>query len=170
MFIKTEIEKYFLAQKQESLILCLAGIIAILLAGGFFFLWKTQFAKGAAAPLLALGILQAIIGYAVYAKSDKQRIDNVYAADMNPGKLKNQELPRIHSLNRNLTIYRFVELFLILAGIGMGVYFKSQPDRSFYIGLGVALAIESALLLGLDSLAWKRALFYTSQLETFLGK
>src|SRR5271170_5936413 len=101
MFTKADIEKYFLAEKQESLAFLVVRIIAILLAAGFFFLWKTNFAKGAAVPLLIIGLIQVVVGYTVYARSDNQRIDNVYACDMNPNKLKKDELPRIKRVNKD---------------------------------------------------------------------
>lgn len=170
MFIKAEIEKYFMAEKQESLIFGLIGLTALLVAAAFFFLWKTNFAKGAAIPLLVIGLLQAVVGYAVYSKSDEQRISNVYAADMNPGKLRNEELPRMRAVTKNLVIYRFVEILFILGGIALAVIFRNQPAKSFLSGLGLSLAIQSLLILGADSLAGKRAVIYSRQLEIFLKK
>jgi drug/metabolite transporter (DMT)-like permease len=159
-----------MAEKQESLVFCLIGIAALLVAAGFFFLWKTNFGKGAAIPLLVIGLVQAIVGYAVYARSDEQRIGNVYAADMNPVKLRNEELPRIRSVIKNFVVYRFVEILFILAGIALVIIFRNQQARSFFAGLGLSLAIQSLLMLGADSLAGKRALVYSRQLEIFLKK
>ena len=170
MDIKGEIEKYFMAEKQESLIFCLIGIAALLVAAGFFFFWKTNFSKGAAIPLLIIGLLQAIVGYAVFARSDEQRISNVYAADMNPGKLSNEELPRMRTVTKSFVVYRLVEISFILAGILLVIIFNGPPSRSFFSGLGLSLAIQSLLMLGADSLAAKRAGIYRKQLEIFLKK
>ena len=84
MLTRADIEKYFLAEKQTGLIFIVIGVVAILLAIGFFFYWKTSLFKGMAIPLLIFGLLEAIAGYTIYNRSDKQRIDNVYAFDMNP--------------------------------------------------------------------------------------
>ena len=69
MFSKTDIEKYFLAEKQESLLFIVIGIIGIILAVVFFFGLKTNFYKGAAVPLLTIGLLMGVAGYTVYARS-----------------------------------------------------------------------------------------------------
>ena len=68
MLTKAEIEKYFTAEKSESLLFLVIGIIAILLAIAFFFFLKTSFYKGAAVPLLVIGIIQAIVGFTVYSQ------------------------------------------------------------------------------------------------------
>ncbi|MBS1932687.1 MAG: hypothetical protein JST96_01725 [Bacteroidetes bacterium] len=170
MLTKADIEKYFLAEKHESLLFLIIGIVAILLAAGFFFFWKTNFAKGAAVPLLVIGLLQAAAGYVVYARSDSQRIDNVYAYDMNPMKLKNEELPRMKTVNRNFLIYRWVEIVFVITGLIFIVLYKNVPEKSFLFGLGVTLAIQAALLFGADFIAAKRAAVYTEQLENHFEK
>src|SRR5437762_4412597 len=98
MFSKQDIEKYFLAEKQLGLLFIVVGAVAIVLAIIFFFLLKTSFYKGAAIPLLVIGLIQLIAGTTVYKRSDNDRIRNVYAYDMNPGQLKNEELPRMQAV------------------------------------------------------------------------
>lgn len=170
MFAKTDIEKYFFAEKQESMLFLIIGVIAILLAITFFFFLKNNFYKGAAIPLLVVGLIQLIAGYAVYARSDEQRIDNVYAFDMNPGKLKNEELPRMKTVNKNFVTYRWVEIILLIVAIALLFYYKSNATKAFLFGIGITLAIQSALMLSADYFAEKRALIYTVQLERFLQK
>jgi hypothetical protein len=170
MFTKADIEKYFMAEKNAGLIFLIAGIVAILIAAILFFFWKTNFAKGAAAPLLILGLIQTVAGYAVDTRSDNQRIDNVYAFDMNPSKLKNEELPRMKNVNRNFIIYQWVEIALIITGIVFIFLYKSNAEKSFLLGLGIALLIQSAIMFGADYLAAKRSIIYTQQLETLIKK
>ncbi len=88
MFTKADIEKYFNAEKAESLLFLGIGIAGIIVAVLFLFVLKTQFYKGAAVPLLLVGVVMGIVGYTVYTRSDGDRIRNVYAYDMNPGELK----------------------------------------------------------------------------------
>ena len=88
MFIKTDIEKYFNAEKAESWIFIAIGTAAIITAILFFFFLKTNFYKGAAIPLLLIGLLLGVVGYTVYKRSDDDRKRNVYAYDMNPSELK----------------------------------------------------------------------------------
>src|ERR1700712_3680723 len=108
MFSKADIEKYFIAEKHAGLFLLIAGIIALVVACVILFCWKTNFARGVTASLLVAGLLQVFTGYIAYSHSDERRIDNVYAFDMNPSKLKLVELPRVQAANRNLTVFRWI--------------------------------------------------------------
>src|SRR3974390_1876133 len=109
MFTKADIEKYFVAEKNESLLFLVIGLLAISLSVFFYSYLKSSLYKGAAIPLLAIGLIQAIVGFTVYSRSDTQRISVVYAYDMNPGKLKNEELPRMRTVNQRFVIYRWIE-------------------------------------------------------------
>ena len=66
MLTKADIEKYFIAEKQESLVFLVSGLVAILLALIFYFAVKSSISRGAALPLLVLGLMQAVAGYTVY--------------------------------------------------------------------------------------------------------
>jgi hypothetical protein len=170
MLSKADIEKYFIAEKHESLLFLILGLFAVLLSLIFYFGVKINIAKGAAIPLLLFGLIQASVGYTVYQRSDDQRINNVYAYDMNPVQLKTGELSRIRKVNRNFTRYRLIEAGGIIAGIILALVFYKNPDKQFWVGLGIALALMSAELFVADFIASKRAMHYTHLLENFSGK
>lgn len=165
MITKTDIEKYFLAEKQESLIFLIIGITAIVIAALGIFLWKTQAWKGAAIPLIIIAFIQITVGYTVYKRSDKDRVRVVYALDMNPDELKSNELPRMDVVNKNFIIYRYVEITLLIAGIVLAFYCRDNNEKQMWMGLGIALAIQAFVMLGADFFAEKRALRYTQQLK-----
>jgi hypothetical protein len=167
MLTKADIEKYFMAEKQESLIFLVIGIIAIVLALILYFMVKTQLCRGLGIPLLILGLVQAIAGYSVYMRSDDQRVSQVYAYDMNPDQLKTTELTRMRKVERNFTIYRWVEIAMIIAGIILIFWFRNKSMQIFWLGFGISLAIMSAELFFADFIAEKRAVHYTSLLENF---
>jgi uncharacterized membrane protein HdeD (DUF308 family) len=167
------IHKYFMAEKQESLLFLVIGIIAIILSVIFFFFIKNNpsFFKGAAIPLLLIGLIQCMVGYSVWARSDKQRIDVAYKMGMEPvGFVKNEELPRMQKVNKSFVIYRYTEIALIIAGIALIIFFRNNPERVFWYGLGVTLAIQAAIMLGADYFAEQRALNYTKQVEAFIKR
>lgn len=168
MFSKADIEKYFNAEKQESLLFLIIGIAAIITAIIFFFVLKKDIFKGAALPLLLIGIIQTVVGYAVYARSDSDRVRIVYAYDMSPGDLKQKEIPRMKTVNRNFVIYRWTEIALAIAGIVCILLFKNNIDKSFWYGLGITLLLQSLIMLAADYFAEKRALQYTKGLESFI--
>ena len=170
MLTKTLIEKYFLAEKQESLLFISIGIIAVILAVLGWLYFKTAFWKGASIPFLAIALLQIIVGYTVYSRSDEQRIDIVYSLDMNPDQLTKVELPRMEVVNKNFVIYRWVEIALALVGMGLYVYFRENAIQEFWKGFGFALFLQAILMLGADYFAEKRAHEYTSALSSFSVK
>jgi len=161
MFTKTDIEKYFNAEKAESWVFMAIGITGIILAIVFFFFLKTNLYKGLAIPLASVGLLLGVVGYTVYKSSDQQRIDNVYAYDMNPDNLKNKELPRMKKV--------WVEIFLFLVGTGLYIYFIRDFYNDFWRGFGFALAIMALLALTADYFAEKRGHVYTKGIETFIS-
>jgi hypothetical protein len=165
MLTKTDIEKYFIAEKQESFLFLGIGIAAIIISLIGIFVWKTQFWKGASIPLITIAILQIIVGFTVYTRSDADRIRVVYALDMNPTDLKEKELPRMETVNKNFVLYRYVEIVLLLVGIVLTILHRNNVDKQFMYGIAVALAIQAALMLGADYFAEKRALIYTAQLK-----
>jgi drug/metabolite transporter (DMT)-like permease len=170
MFSKTDIEKYFTGEKQESWIFMAIGIAGILVAIIFFFFLKTNLHKGMAIPLFVTGLMLGIVGYTVYKRSDRQRIDNVYAYDMNPARLKNEELPRMKKVMKSFVIYRWVEIFFLLTGAGLYIYFIRDFRHDFWRGFGFTLAIMALLALGADYFAEKRGHVYTKGLESYTSK
>ncbi|HUP10824.1 MAG TPA: hypothetical protein VM187_01385 [Niastella sp.] len=170
MLTKTDIEKYFIAEKQVGLVFFIIGIIAVVLAIVFFFVLRTNFYKGAAIPLILFGLLELIAGFTIYQKSDGDRVRNVYAFDMNPYELKEKELPRMQKVTQSFVIYKWVEVLVLVAGIVLIVLYRTKPEKAFWFGLGVALAIQALLMFSADYLAAKRAQDYTTKLETFVKK
>ena len=170
MLSKTDIEKYFIAEKQESLVFLVIGIAAIVVALILYFMVKTQVCRGAAIPLLVLGLVQAVAGYTVYIKSDDHRVGQVYAYDMNPDQLKTVELTRMRKVNTNFTIYRWVEIGSIITGILLIILFRDSSVKTFWLGFGISLTLMAAELFTADFIAEKRAVQYTSLLEEFNRK
>ena len=165
------IHKYFLAEKQESLLFLIVGIAAIALAVVFYFFIKinSSFFKGAAIPLVAIGIIQCIVGYTVYARSDRQRMDIAYNIGVEPISFtKTTELPRMEMVMKNFAIYRYVEILLALAGLGLFLYFRNDETKMLWKGLGLALAIQALLMLGADYFAEKRGDVYSKELNGLL--
>ena len=106
MFTKSDIEKYFTAEKSESLLFVIIGFAAIIAAVIFFFFLKTNFYKGLSVPILLIAFIQISVGYTVYKRSDSDRKRNTYAYDLNPGELSNKEIPRMLAVEKNIIVYR----------------------------------------------------------------
>lgn len=170
MFSKSDIEKYFNAEKAESLLFLGIGLAGIITALVFFFYFKTSFYKGAAVPLAVIGLLLGVVGYTIYMRSDADRIRNVYAYDLNPGELKEKEIPRMEKVMQSFKLYRYIEMALALAGAILFFYFKQKTEQQFWSGLGIGLLVMALLALGADYFAEKRGLVYLNGLKHFVNR
>lgn len=167
----TFVHKYFIGEKQESLLFLIIGLVAIVTAVIFFFFIKThpQCFKGAAIPLLAIGLIQVTVGYTVYSRSDKQRLDVAYNLGTEPvAYAKSAELPRMEKVLQHFVIYRWVEIALALIGIGLFIFFRTKPEQELWKGLGLALAIQAVLMLGADYFAEQRGKGYVKEINEIL--
>lgn len=168
MFTKADIEKYFNAEKSESGLFMTIGIAGIVLAVIFFFFLKTDFYKGISVPLAAVGLLLGIVGFTVYKRSDADRMRNVYAYDMNPSELKEKEIPRMKTVMKNFILYRWIEIILAAAGVGLYIFFIRDIRHDFWRGLGLGLAIMAITALAADYFAEKRGHVYLKGLRSFV--
>lgn len=162
------IYRYFTGEKQESLLFLIVGIVAVLLAVACWFFIKSNpnFFKGAAIPLLAIGLIQMVVGYSVYSRTDKQQKDIAYNMGMEPvNYVKQTELPRMKTVMKNFIIYRWVETAFIITGLVLIFLLRTNPDKSFWYGFGIALAIQATIMLGADYFAEKRGKVYTDELN-----
>jgi hypothetical protein len=166
------IYRYFSGEKQESLLFLIVGIVAVLLAVVFWFFIKTNpsFFKGFAIPLLAIGLIQIIVGYSVYTRTDKQQKDIAYNMGMEPvNYVKHTELPRMKKVMNNFVIYRWVEIAFIIAGLVLIFLYRTNPDKAFWYGFGIALALQAVVMLGADHFAEKRGKIYTEELQKIIA-
>jgi len=131
---------------------------------------KTPFYKGAAIPLLVIGLVQLAASIPVYKNSDTSRKRYVYAYDMNPAQIKNEELPRMTSVLKKFAIIKWVEIVLLVTGLALIYYNRSQPEKAFWYGLGLTLTLQVLLMLFADNSAERRAKKYTSGMESFIKK
>ena len=170
MFTKADAEAYFNAEKQESLLFIIIGIAAIVAALLLFFYFKQGWGKGAAWPLLLVGLIQCVVGFSVSSRSDEQRKDIVYKMDMNTDALQKVEVPRMETVMKNFVIYRYTEIALLLIGVAAFLLYRNQPEKAWWMGIGVGLALQAALMLLADGFAERRGAKYLNGMKEFLGK
>jgi hypothetical protein len=162
-----DITKYFLAEKSESLFFILLGIVAIGVAVYGLVFQKTAFVVGAAIPMVLVGLIQLVVGTSVYFRSDKDIARVSQMMQQERTKIATEELPRMQVVNKNFDVYKTIEIILLITGLLLVAFFYKQVN-SFWLGLGITLSIESAIMLVLDFFAERRADIYTALLERFL--
>lgn len=157
------IEKYFNAEKYESVLFVLVGILAISFAIYFLIKMKQPFYSGMAYPLIAVALIQIVVGSTVFLRSPKDvtRVNAIIQTDK--AKIQREEIPRMEIVMKNFVIYRWVEIALLLLGILMFFYF--QPN-SLYKGIGLGLFIQSGFMLLLDFFAENRGKVYLAYLQS----
>ena len=169
MLTKADIEKFFLAEKQTGLLILIIGAIALVLGVIFMLVFRTALFKGVAWPLLLIGGFELFVGFSIYKRADAERIRLVYSYDMNPSVLKQEELPRLQHATSQMNIYRMVELGLALLGLILMIYFRSEAERSFWVGLGLSLIIQCMIMFVIETGALNRAKEYTRKLSAYLA-
>ena len=150
----------------------IVGIVAVLLAVVCWFFIKSNpnFFKGAAIPLLVIGLIQMVIGYSVYSRTDKQKTNIAYNIGMEPvNYVKQTELPRMKIVMKNFVIYHWVEIAFIITGLILIFLFRLNTDKTFWYGFGVALALQAVMMLGADYFAEKRGKVYTNELKKIIA-
>ncbi|QNA44909.1 hypothetical protein [Lacibacter sediminis] len=170
MFSKTDIEQYFSAEKQGSLFFLSVGIVAVIAALILFFVLKTPFYKGAAIPMIIVGLIAGGIGFTVYKRSDDDRIRNVYAYDLNPDELKQKEYPRMQKVMKSFRVIFIAEIVFLIVAIVLFFYFRTNTAQQLWSGIGAGLFLMAIAALFLDIAAQRRAEIYTKGLETFISK
>jgi hypothetical protein len=157
-----EIQKYFNAEKSESLLFMAFGLFFILFSIYCFAVLKNNFWYGLTIPLLIFSVIQIVIGSTIYYRSpiDSQRVENMLTNE--PQKIQLEEIPRMKIVLKNFIYYRYFEIVMIAIGI---VLLYSFPDYTFWKGLGMGLFVQCLLLLLLDFFAEKRGLSYLNYLQ-----
>lgn len=160
-----QITKYFNAEKYESVLFVLVGIFAILFSIYFLIKVKQPFYNGMAYPLIAVALIQIAVGSSVYFRSPKDiaRVNDI--VQTNKTKVQTEEIPRMTTVMKNFTIYKWVEIVLIFVGIIMLFYF--QP-LTIWKGVGLGLAIQAGFMLILDFFAESRGKIYLEYLMTII--
>lgn len=156
-----EIQRYFEAEKFESIFFVVIGFLAIFLGLYFWFSIKVPYYKGIAIPIILIALIQITVGCIVYIRSpnDILRVENIIKSE--PLKLHKEEIPRMNIVMKNFVIYRYVEIALIL--IGSILFFLSQP-QVFFKGVGFGIIIQSSVMLLLDYFAEIRGHIYLEYL------
>ncbi|MGL4629869.1 MAG: hypothetical protein ACRCVT_01590 [Leadbetterella sp.] len=163
-----QIHTYFNAEKSESTIFIATGVTAILLS--VYFLWKVQlpFYNGMAYSLCIIAAIQLVVGGTVFLRSDSDiaRVNSYIQKDVT--KIQTEEIPRMHTVMKSFVTYRYIEIALIILGLGL-FYFYSKG--TLMRGFGLGLSIQSLFMLILDFFAESRGKTYLAFLETlFAGR
>jgi len=155
-----DMSSYFSAEKQESLLFVAVGLLAI---GIGAWLWMNGHRlKSMAFPLVAIALMQIVVGASVYLRTDAQLSALNVQLQANPAALRAEETSRMQTVMKNFSIYKAIEMVLLVLGVGM-IAFLQRSDMA--AGIGVGLILQAAFMLALDIFAEARGADYLSALH-----
>lgn len=157
-FIKT----YFTAEKNESLIFILFGVLTIGFSVYSLLKWGDSFYRGFAIPAILIGIIQIVVGSTVYFRTDQQiiQVETLYQQDQ--AAFKNAEVPRMNTVMKNFSIYKIVEVAFVIIGLLL-IFFATSKE--FWLGIGVGMLLQGALMLTADVFAERRGKEYIQAMD-----
>jgi hypothetical protein len=155
-----DMSSYFDAEKQESVIFILIGLLAM---GLSLWLWVNGHRlKSMAYPLVVIALMQIVVGGTVYLRTDAQLSSLSAQLQANPAALKAEETTRMKTVMKNFSIYKTIEMLLLITGIGMIAILQRYDVAA---GIGVGLILQSAFTLVLDVFAEARGAEYLSAIQ-----
>lgn len=159
-FIKT----YFTAEKNESLIFILFGVLTIGFSVYALVKWGDSFYRGFAIPAILIGIIQIVVGSTVYLRTDQQilKVETSYQQDKST--FKSTEGPRMDSVMKNFSMYKIVEVAFVVIGLLL-IFFATSKE--FWLGIGVGMLLQGALMLTADVFAERRGKEYIQAIERY---
>ena len=152
----TALNTYFQAEHAESLLFAAIGIIAIATAA--FLLWRygDALSQGLAIPLILVGLIQLSVGGSVYLRTPAQLAALQAQHMQEPARFKADETARMTTVMTNFRTYKIIEAAFILIGLAVTLT-VSQP---FWLGIGMGMLIQGALMLPADITAENRGAIY----------
>ena len=151
---------YFAAEKLESWFFLGVGLAALAVAA---WLWATgSGARGMAVPLVLVGLIQAVVGASVGLRTDAQVAALTAQLEREPKGLQAAEVPRMEKVMANFTLYKVVELAVLLGGVALTVFLR-RSEFAYFAGVGCVL--QGSLMLVLDLFAEHRGEAYLAALR-----
>lgn len=155
---------YFTAEKRESLLFLMAGAAAI---AASIYLWMTGSPHRAMAwPLTAIALIQIVVGWTVYARTDGQMRDLHSLLNRDKAAYAAAETPRMATVRKSFRVYKVIEIVLLVAGLA-GAFFLR--DRVALHAASVGLALQAGLMLVFDLYAEGRAEVYAEQVRRLIS-
>ena len=151
------LQTYFQAEKKESMLFIAIGILACWVGAALCMEAAVPFYIGLALPLLAVGIIQIIVGTTVTRRTDQQLDDLEQLLVNDPAEFRQTETSRMATVMRNFVAYRWAEVAFVLVG---AILLFWQREFVFSRGLGFGLLGQGAVMLIADYFAEKRGHIY----------
>jgi len=160
---------YFDAERDEAMLFVAVGVLAVVAAA---WLWRgLPRWRGAALPLVAIALIQLVVGGTVWLRTDAQVAALAARYDSDRSGFQREEVARMAAVNRNFRVYKAIEIALLAVAVALVVASRrragiSDDRRDFWRAFGAGLALQAALMLTLDLFAEARGGAYAARIES----
>lgn len=157
--------EYFEGERQQSYVFLGYGLGA-LGVGAYLVTRDDPIARGAGYPTLAFGLLQTLVGASLAVRTSGQIADRQRRLADDPAGFARDERTRMKGVMARFTIAQGTEIALAGVGLGLFAYGALRHEPTFE-GVGLGVAVQSVVTLGLEYLATKRGGHYLDHLTSF---
>lgn len=159
--VEAPLREYFAGEQAEGYAWFALGAPA-LAVGGALVGRSDDLSRGLSYPLLAFGAIQLLAGLWLLGVTEG-RVERYHRAIVAGEPVREREQARLRGLDRSFAILKWSEVGLLVAGAATAVA-GLATGRDLATGIGIAVAVESAIMLILDGLAARRARRYAAAL------
>lgn len=136
------IQKFYHAQKAQSLLFLVIGSFATLLSIYFFIASINTISLGFAIPFFVFGLTQTILGFKTYIKTNSERDFVLLSAKENMQQIITIEIPKINKILTDYNRKNYIFLGLNAISILLFTVFANTPMVK---GIGLALFVQSLI-------------------------
>jgi len=158
--MKDQLVRYFQAEKAESALFLLAAAAAVVIS--LVLINSANEYRWMAAPLLAIALLQGVVGGTVLLRTNQQVLRLTDQLDTDPLDYRAAELARMERVARDFRIYKTLEIAVLLGGLVLTYALRSRID---WYAVGVGCIAQGALMLVFDLVAEHRADVYVEHIR-----
>ena len=150
-----DLATYFQAEKQESAVFVVMGLIAI---GVAIAAWRRQPRfRAIAYPLVAIAFIQLLVGSTVWARTDGQVAALVEQRRVDPAGFRAAEGARMAQVMTSFQVYKAIEIAIVVAGAGLVLFRRKRPT---FVAIGVGCLLQGSAMLVFDLFAEARGRTY----------
>lgn len=158
-------ENYFAGEKSQAYVFLGTGVAALGMSA-LLFTRSDEMARGAAFPVAVVGLLEATVGTILLARTEGQIAERKRQITSDPVGFKYAEHDRMSQVMKRFSWVEYIEIGAALTGLGLFAYGEADK-HPLVAGVGIGLALQSTVLLGLDFLADRRGQPYLAALRSF---
>lgn len=157
--------EYFEGERQQSYVFLGYGVGA-LGVGTYLVTRDDPVARGAGYPTLTFGLFQALVGASLAVRTGGQIADRRRRLADDPAGFARDERARMEGVMDRFVIAQGTEIALAGAGLGLFAYGALWHEPTLE-GVGLGVAVQSVVTLGLEYLATRRGGRYLDHLKAF---